>query len=288
MKSPNNPCDLPTSFPPQHQPQQPGIEFVMNPRPEFQPPPDCVLREKKLLDKVALITGGDSGIGRSVALAFAKEGADIAIVYLNEHIDAKETKEMIEQLGRKCIAIAIDISKEKNCKIAVQMVLEHFNKIDILVNNAGVIYPHYNFEDITDSELEWLFHVNVFSYFYFSKAVLPHMKPGSCIINTSSIASFIPYGIAIDYEASKGAITSFTQSLAKNLIRRGIRVNSVAPGEVWTPLIPAAFTAEATASWGSETPMGRSAQPYEIAPAYVYLASDESSYMTGQTIHVYS
>lgn len=287
MNSPNNLCNLPTRFPPQHQTLQPGIEAVMIPRPLYEPPPSCT-QKPKLKNKVALITGGDSGIGRAVACAFAKEEANVAIVYSNEHIDAKETKTRIEQLGRKCILIAIDIADERNSPIIVREVIGSFGRLDIIVNNTAVIYPKNNLEEISTSQLEWTFRVNVFSYFNLTKAALPFMKPGGSIINTSSIAAFKPYGVALDYEASKGAVIAFTNSLAKSLMSRGIRVNSVAPGETWTPMIPAAFPADMVASWGTNTPMGRAAQPFEMAQAYVFLASDDSSYMSGQTLHMYS
>ncbi len=283
-----NPCHLPTFYPPQQQAYQPGIEALMVPRPVSEPPPGCVQSIKKLLNKTAIITGGDSGIGRATALAFAKEGADIAMIYLNEHIDALETKARIEQLGRKCLAIAIDVSIESNCQWIVQEVIREFNRLDILVNNAAVIYPQNTIEEISASQLDWTFRVNVYSYFFLIKAALRFMKPGSSIINTSSIAVERPFGIAIDYEASKGAVTALTKALSRNLIPRGIRVNSVAPGHVWTPLIPASFSAHEVVNWGTDAPMGRAAQPYEIAPAYVYLASDDSSYVTGQTINVFA
>lgn len=282
-----NPYHLPVGFPPQHQPQQPGIEAVMVPRPVSEPPSP----EKppgKLTGKTAVITGGDSGIGRAVAYAFSKEGADIAIVYLNEHVDAAETMSRIRQLGRKCITIAADISSENNCQQIIQQVIRSFGKLDILVNNASVLFQSNQLEDITRYQLELTFAINVFSYFYLTKAALSYMKPGSSIINTSSITAFRPYGIAVDYEASKGAVAALTGALSRALLPRGIRVNSIAPGETWTPLIPAAFVPAAVSTWGTRTPMGRAAQPFEIAPGFVFLASDDSSYMTGQTLHIYA
>lgn len=282
-----NPYNLPVGFPPQHQSQQPGIEAVMVPRPISEPPAPKSPGEK-LLDRVAVITGGDSGIGRAAAYALAKEGADIAVVYLNEHQDAAETKERIIQLGRKCITIAADIGSEENCRSVIQQVISSFGRLDILVNNAAVVFPSSRFEDITRDQLERTFAVNLFSFFYLTKAALPCMKPGSSIINTASIAAHRPYGIAIDYETSKGAIVAFTRSLSKNLHPRGIRVNCVLPGEAWTPIIPAAFKAEVVAEWGIHTPMGRAAQPFEIAPGFVFLASEDSSYMTGQTLHIFA
>lgn len=282
-----NPFHLPVGFPPQHQPRQPGIEAIMIPRPISEPPLQ-VKQGERLLDKVAVITGGDSGIGRAAAYALAKEGADIAIVYLNEHQDAAETKARINQIGRRCITIAADIGSEVNCRLIVQQVIHCFGKLDILVNNAAVVFLSSQLEDITKEQLERTFSVNVFSCFFLTKAALAYMKPGGSIINTSSIAAFRPYGIAIDYEATKGAIVAFTGSLAKNLLSRGIRVNCMVPGETWTPIIPAAFSAEQVATWGTKTPMGRAAQPFEIAPGFVFLASDDSSYMTGQTLHIYA
>lgn len=288
MVFPYNPCYLPSSFPPQHQVAQPGFEYVMSPRPVSEPPLECYKNNKKLLNKVAVITGGDSGIGRAAAYAFAKEGADIAIVYLNEHVDAWETKSRIEQLGRRCLVIPADVSVEKNCQTIIDEVIKRFGKLDILVNNVGVIYPTDNLEEISAMQLEYTFRVNVFSYFYLTKAALPFMKPGSSIINTSSIAAFRPYEFAFDYQASKAAVSAFTRSLALKLIKRDIRVNSVAPGETWTPLIPAAFQPDVAAAWGTKTPNGRAAQPFEIAQAFVFLASDDSIYMSGQTLNMYT
>ena len=283
-------CKLPHSFPPQHQPCEPGIESIMVPRPIFEPPACAQFSSgKRLQDKVALITGGDSGIGRAVACAYAKEGADIAIVYYNEHGDVKETKARIEELGRKCLTISIDIGIPESSQIIVQKVMQHFGKIDILVNNAALLFSSNSIEEVTNEQLEWTFRVNVFSYFYLTKAAVPCMKPGSCIINTSSLVAFkTPYGLSLEYEASKAAVNNFTITLARTLIPRGIRVNGVAPGETWTPLIPSGLPADKVAAWGTETPMKRAAQPFEIAPAFVFLASNEAGYMSGQTMHMYS
>lgn len=282
-----NPYDLPVGFPPQHQDRQPGIEAIMVPKPISEPPAPSI-PGGKLLDKLVLITGGDSGIGRGAAYALAKEGADIAIVYLNEHQDAAETKARIKQLGRKCITLAVDISSEENCRFIVQQVLRCFGKLDVLINNAAVVFPCDRFEGITRDHLEMTFAVNLFSFFSLTRAALPYMKPGSSIINTSSIAAYRPYGIAVDYETSKGAIVSFTRSLSKNLLPRGIRVNCIVPGETWTPIIPSAFSPEIVAAWGVGTPMGRAAQPFEIAPGFVFLASEDSGYMTGQSLQVFA
>ncbi|HYE10493.1 MAG TPA: SDR family oxidoreductase [Patescibacteria group bacterium] len=287
MKQLFNPYNLPVSFPPQHQPQQPGIEAIMVPRPISEPPVPST-PGGKLLNKVIVITGGDSGIGRAAAYALSKEGADIAIVYLNEHQDAEETKARINQLGRKCITIATDISSEENCQFVVQQVIRSFGRLDVLVNNAAVVFTSDRFENITRAHLEMTFAVNLFSFFYLTKAALPYLKPGSSIINTSSIAAYRPYGIAIDYETSKGAIVAFTRALSKNLLTRGIRVNCMVPGETWTPIIPAAFSPEQVAAWGTDTPMGRAAQPFEIAPGFVFLASEDSGYMTGQSLNIFA
>jgi NAD(P)-dependent dehydrogenase (short-subunit alcohol dehydrogenase family) len=271
-------------FPPQHQSRQPGVETEMNPRPISQSP--TYKASGKLAGKKAIITGGDSGIGKAVALLFAKEGADIAIVYLDEHDDANETKQLIEAEGRKCLLYAGDIGNEDFCKEVTNEILSEFGSLDILVNNAAEQHPQQSLSNITAAQLEKTFRTNIFSYFYMSKMALPHLKKGASIINTASITAFKGNEQLIDYSASKGAIVSFTRSLALSLVSQGIRVNAVAPGPIWTPLIPSTFTAEQVATFGSDTPMGKAGQPYELAPAYVYLASDDSTYVSGQTIHV--
>lgn len=275
---------VPITFPPQHQNRQPGIESMMVPAPISVNPE--YNGSGKLLNKVAIITGGDSGIGRATAIAFAKEGADIAIVYLYERSDALETKALIEAAGRCCLMIEGDIRREEFCKQAVEITLRTFGTVDILVNNAGVQFPQDSILDITNEQLENTFRTNIFSFFYMTKAALPYLKHGSSIINTASITAYEGEKTLIDYSSTKGAIVSFTRSLAKSLVDMGIRVNSVAPGPVWTPLIPSSFSAERVSNFGADTPMKRAAQPFELAPAYVYLASDDSGYVTGQTVHV--
>lgn len=270
--------------PAQKQNRQPGIESKMNPEPEYIDP--NYEGSNKLEGKVAIITGGDSGIGRAISLYFAKEGADVAIIYLDEHDDAEETRRLVEQQGQKCLLINGDIGTQSFCESAATQVLDYFKKVDILVNNAAEQHPQASFMDITSEQLEKTFRTNVFSMFYLTKAVLPNLKEGSTIINTSSITAYKGNVDLIDYSSTKGAITSFTRSLSGSLVDQGIRVNAVAPGPIWTPLIPASFSKEKVGEFGGDAPMKRPGQPKELAPAYVYLASDDSSYVTGQTIHV--
>lgn len=271
-------------FPAQHQDHQPGTEDEMHPEPISVD--ENYKGSGKLKNKVALITGGDSGIGKSIAIYYAKEGANVAIVYLNENKDAEETKQLVEAEGQKCLLLSGDIGSEAFCKDVVEQTLNEFDKIDILVNNAAEQHPQNSLLDISAEQMEKTFRTNVFSIFHLTKAVLPHLKEGSTIINTSSITAYKGNEQLIDYSSTKGAIVSFTRSLAMSLSGNGIRVNSVAPGPIWTPLIPSTFSADKVSKFGTNSPMGRAGQPYELAPAYVYLASDDSSYVSGQTIHV--
>lgn len=272
------------AFPPQHQDQQPGIESKMNPRPVSID--DSYRSSGKLENKVAIISGGDSGIGRAVAFAFAREGANVTITYLNEHLDAAETKKMIEQTGKRCLTIAGDIGNEEFCQQVVAETIKEFDQLDILVNNAAEQHVQASLENISSFQLEKTFRTNIFSYFFLSKAALPHLKSGSVIINTTSITAYEGNEQLIDYSATKGAIVSFTRSLSQSLIGQGIRVNGVAPGPIWTPLIPASFNDQHVAQFGQNTPMKRAGQPAEVAPCYVFLASQDSNYMSGQILHV--
>ena len=274
----------PLTFPAQHQNVQPGLEYETNPPPIFENP--NYIPSNKLNGKVAIITGGDSGIGRAVSILFAKEGADIVIVYLNEKKDAEFTKNIIEDLGRRCILIEGDLRKEEFSKFIVDNVIKNLGKIDILVNNAAVQFPQNSILDITSEQLKNTFETNIFSFFYLTKAVLPHLKPNSSIINTTSVTAFEGHKTLIDYSSTKGAISVFTKSLALSLADQKIRVNAVAPGPVWTPLIPASFSPKEVEVFGTDVPLKRTGQPFELAPAYLYLASDDSRYVTGQIIHV--
>lgn len=269
--------------PPQHQDRQPGIESEMTPEPRAQDP--RYRGSGKLNGKAALITGGDSGIGRAVAIAYAREGADVAVVYLDEHQDAEETRRLVEKEGRRCLTISGDVGEEDFCRQAVQRTVESFKRLDILVNNAAIHYPRERIEEITAEQLERTFRTNIFSYFYMAKAAVPHLREGSAIINTASVTAYKGSPHLLDYSATKGAIVAFTRSLSLNLIGRGIRVNGVAPGPVWTPLIPASFPPEKVEIFGADVPMKRAGQPEEIAPSFVFLASDDGSYFSGQMLH---
>jgi NAD(P)-dependent dehydrogenase (short-subunit alcohol dehydrogenase family) len=235
--------------------------------------------------RVALITGGDSGIGRVVALAFVEAGADVAIVYRNEHEDATETRRRVEVRGRRCLVLAGDIGREAFCRRAIARVLRALGQLDVLINNAAEQHPRKSLRAISARQLERTFRTNVFGMFFMTKAALPHLKPGSAIINTTSVTAYRGSQHLLDYSATKGAIVSFTRALSQALAEERIRVNAVAPGPVWTPLIPASFPAERVATFGSEVPLGRAGEPAEIAPCYVFLASADASYMTGQVLH---
>jgi len=267
----------------QTQDKQPGIEEKMSPEP-------VVIRENyrgsgKLDGKVALITGGDSGIGRSVAVHFAREGADVAIVYLSEDQDASETKRLVEAEGKRCLLIPGDVRQQEVCQEAVGKVIREFGKLNVLVNNAAEQHPKENIEEISSAQLTNTFSTNIFSFFYFTQAALPHLHEGDSIINTTSITAYHGSPGLLDYSSTKGAITSFTRSLSVNLVEKGIRVNAVAPGPIWTPLIPATFDAEHVAEFGKDTPFKRPGQPCEVAPSYVFLACEDSSYISGQVLH---
>jgi NAD(P)-dependent dehydrogenase (short-subunit alcohol dehydrogenase family) len=263
--------------------RQPGTESRMRPRPRHSDP--AARACDRLKDKVALITGGDSGIGRSVAIAFAKEGADVAIAYLDEHEDAEETKRLVESQGRRCITIAGDVGDERFCELAVARTVNDLGSLDVLVNNAAEQHPQEGIEKISAEQLERTFRTNIFAYFFLTKAALPHLRKGSVIVNTTSVTAYRGSPALIDYSATKGAIVAFTRSLSQALVDKGIRVNAVAPGPIWTPLIPATFPDEKVETFGTDTPMGRAGQPDEVAPSHVFLASDDSSYMTGQVLH---
>ncbi len=269
--------------PPQQQSRRPGIESEMTPRPKADDPKHR--GTDKLRGKVALITGGDSGIGRAVAVAFAKEGADIACLYLNEHGDAKETKAMVEQHGQKCMLVPGDIGNEAFCKKAVERVVKELGRLDVLVNNAAEQHPQETIEEIDAKQLERTFRTNIFAMFHLTKAAMKHLKEGSTIVNTTSVTAYRGSKELLDYASTKGAIVGFTRSLALNLADKKIRVNAVAPGPIWTPLIPSTFDKKKVAQFGSDVPMKRVGQPEEVASCFVFLASEDASYLTGQVLH---
>jgi len=273
----------PTSFPPEQLEKQPGVEADMQVKPE-------IIRKdykgsEKLKGKIALITGGDSGIGRAVAVHFAREGADVSIVYLNEHKDAKETKEMVEAEGQKCILIPGDVGDQAFCKIAVKETVAQLGGLNILVNNAAEQHVKESIDEITADQLERTFRTNIFSMFYLTQEALKGMKEGDCVINTASVTAYRGNVSLLDYSSTKGAIVSFTRSLSQNVASQGIRINAVAPGPIWTPLIPATFPPDKVSKFGQQVPLGRAGQPSEVAPAFVFLASKDGSYITGQVVH---
>lgn len=266
------------------QTRQPGQEHAMRPQPEYIKP--GYKGSGKLKGKVALVTGGDSGIGRAVSVHYAREGADIAIVYFDEEKDARDTQNLVKAEGRQCYLIKGDVRDSAFCKKAVRQTVKELGRLNILVNNAAMQQPQKDLRDIKDSQLEDTFKTNIFAYFYFAAAALDHLQEGDCIINTSSVTAYRSFPSLIDYSSTKGAIVTFTRSLATNLAKKKIRVNAVAPGPVWTPLIVSTFDDEKIQSFGKDVPLERPGQPSELGPAYVFLASDDASYITGQVIHV--
>lgn len=272
------------TFPAQEQEHQPGIEQEMSPQPEYISPD--YKAAGKLTGKTALITGGDSGIGRAVAVHFAREGADVAIVYLEEQSDAEQTRQLVEKEGKRCLLIRGDVSDPAFCKNAVAQTVAELGHLNILVNNAAQQYPQEELQQISNEQLDKTFKTNIYPYFYLSQEALNHLKQGDTIINTTSVTAYRGSEHLLDYSSTKGAIVSFTRSLAKNLASKKIRVNAVAPGPIWTPLIVSSFDEQHIKEFGKDTPMGRAGQPSEVAPAYVYLACNDSSYITGQIIHI--
>jgi NAD(P)-dependent dehydrogenase (short-subunit alcohol dehydrogenase family) len=270
------------TLPPQTQDQQPGRETQMNPKPDYEP---RYPGSGRLQGKVALITGGDSGIGRAVAVLFAREGANVAIVYLNEGEDAQETKRLVEREGGKCLTIAGDVGDPGFSRAAVDRTIKEFGKLDVLINNAAEQHPQKEIGDITPEQIERTFRTNIFGYFHVTQAAMPHLKEGAAIINTTSVTAYRGSSELLDYSATKGAIVAFTRSLAQKLAEKKIRVNGVAPGPIWTPLIPSTFDADKVKSFGANTPMKRPGQPNEVAPCYLFLACEDASYITGSVLH---
>jgi len=274
----------PDSFPTQKQDTQPGLEHKMDPEPEYIRP--NYKGSGKLEGKVALITGGDSGIGRSAAIHFAKEGANVAIVYVDKEAkDAEDTKKLVEKEGKKCLLLPGDLQNKQFCIDIVEKTVKEFGKLNCVVNNAAVQIPKDNLEDIDDEQLEWTFDVNILSFFRVTRAAMKHLKSGDTIINTSSVNSYRGHEMMVDYSTTKGAITAFTRSMALQLAEKNIRVNAVAPGPIWTPLIVSTMPKDDISEFGQDTPMKRAGQPSECGTAYVFLASEDSSYFTGQCLH---
>ncbi|MFC0332178.1 SDR family oxidoreductase [Paenibacillus sepulcri] len=284
MTSPGETPARPTTLPPQHQSRQPGLESKMTPSPQFES--SGLKAAGKLQGKVAIISGADSGIGRAVAVAYAKEGAEIAVLYLNEQSDAEVTKQFVEAAGRRCILLEGDIGDPNFCREAVEETVKSLGKLDIVVNNAAEQHPQDKIELIIPQQLERTFKTNIFGMFYLTQAAMPHLASGAAIVNTTSVTAYRGSPTLLDYSATKGAIVSFTRSLSLNLADQGIRVNAIAPGPIWTPLIPSTFDEQKVAKFGADVPLKRAGQPEELAPAYVYLASEDSSYMSGQVLHI--
>ncbi|WP_230534464.1 SDR family oxidoreductase [Microvirga roseola] len=270
------------TLPPQQQDRQPGLETEMHPKPDYEP---RYPGSGRLQGKTALVTGGDSGIGRAVAVLFAREGADVAIVYLNEGEDAQETKRLVEREGRTCLTIGGDVGEPGFCRSAVDRAIQQFGKLDILVNNAAEQHPKKEIDEISPEQLERTFRTNIFGYFHMVQAAMPHLKEGASIINTTSVTAYRGSPQLLDYSSTKGAIVAFTRSLAKKLAEKGIRVNGVAPGPIWTPLIPSTFPPDKVKQFGANTPMKRPGQPNEVAPSFLFLACADASYITGSVLH---